>query len=331
MKDVPLDVPGPRAHLRGTLRLLERFAGLSGAVLDPSLVGLLGAPHLLPLDVPQEARGLKYDAYLSPGPAGLAWGVAIGDRWEQVAFRRRAEAWIAASPVADRLVAAQAVGAALAGASPAFTLAVGYDAPGRPPRIKVYFQEERWQTGVATAAALRGLLPRLAPGCVLPDWIPGDRAVGVVTVELLSGTSGLHGGMGVKVYLGGPVAGDCAQGGPPEAMDLMRTLATASPAPGGWYYLTVRMRPGEAVRYSANKIYNPVSTGFTQNGAGLPAAWADVAGLFAVAGQSDTLERLRVDLLECPDLRVVPTATALDAGARQADVYGGAWDLTGAG
>lgn len=324
MNDVAVVIPGPRAHLLGTRRLLARFAALSGATLDPSLVALLGAPEALPESVPPEQQGLKYDAYLSPGPSGVAWGVAIGDRWEGEVFRRRAAAWVAALPVRYRLDAGLAFGAALAGASPAFTLAVGYDAPGRPPRVKLYFQEERWLAGVCTAGELQALLPRLAPGCVLPAWVAADRAVGVVTVELLG-----DGGLGVKAYLGGPTATACADGGPPEALALAATLDTASPAPGGWSYLTIRMRPDEPTRYSANKIYNHVQVGFTRGGEGIPAAWADVGGLFAVAGQAATLARLRADLAGIAGLRVVPTASALDAGGRQADVYCGAWVVGG--
>ena len=89
------------------------------------------------------------------------------------------------------------------------------------------------------------------------------------------------------------------------------------------------MRPGEPTRYSANKIYNHVQVGFTRGGEGIPAAWADVGALFAAAGQTATLARLRADLAGIAGLRVVPTASALDAGGRQADGYCGAWAVGG--
>jgi hypothetical protein len=66
-----------------------------------------------------------------------------------------------------------------------------------------------------------------------------------------------------------------------------------------------------------------VALGFTRGGAGLSSAWADVAGLFAAAGQ--TLSALQETLAGLQGVRVVPTATALEGGGASADVYCGAW------
>lgn len=320
--------PGPRAHLAGTRRLLARFAALAAgqghAGLDPAVGALLGAAEGLPERVAREGVALKFDTYLAPHPGGLAWGVAVGDRWEAPAFADRAGRWLRETFGAEAAAAVDALAGALgaaSGRSPARVVAVGFDAPGRPPRGKVYLQEDPWGEGVATAGVLRAALERVAPGCVVPGWLDDARPVGVVALELLP-----VGGRGVKLYLGGATPVESAAGAPPEAGELARRLAEASPLPGGYAYLTVRLRPGEAPRYSANRIYNVTQAAFTRGGEGLGAVWADVGGLFAVAGRGEVLDALRAGLREEPGLRVAPTATALD-DTGGVDVYAAAWEV----
>lgn len=311
-------IPGPRAHRAGTLALLARFAALAGrpAALAP-LAPLFGRAHDLPAEVPVERRTLKYDAYLAPNPAGLAWGVAVADRHEEATFPARVAAFVAGLAAPYDLAGAEVLRARLPRAAPALCLAVGFDRPDAPPRLKLYLQEERWGEGLATRAELDAALGPL--GLALPDWLAPDRTIGVLTVEMLAG-----GGLRAKAYLGGHGADALADGAPAEVRALAARMARVCPLPG-YHYVTVRLG-GERVRYAVNKIYNHVQLGFTERG-GLDAAWAEVGALFAAAGREEAFAGLRAALADLEGVRVVPTATALEADG--ADVYCGAWWMGG--
>ncbi|MEC8423947.1 MAG: hypothetical protein VX000_09230, partial [Myxococcota bacterium] len=197
-------------------------------------------------------------------------------------------------------------------------VAVGFDDPRAPPRIKLYLQESRWGTGLGTGAALAPALAKAAPGTTIPPWCM-SRQLDVVTIGLLP-----DGSRQLKVYLGGPDPDSAAAGAPPCVHALVRQMTTASPLEGGWYYLTVRCRVGQPWGYAINKIYNPVQIGFTAPLPGPAEAWADVAALFESAGNRSELEGLRT-VLRGSDLVALPTATALEGDGDQTDIYVAAW------
>lgn len=319
----PLRPASPREHLAGTLALVERFAAQGGPAPGLEAVrAFLDRPEALPDEVPVEQNTLKYDAYLTRGPAGAAWGVAVGDRYEGAAMLGPVRALLAGLGGRWALDEALALREALRGASPALTVAVGYDQPGAPPRVKLYLQEDRWGEGVAQAGALGALLAGRAGGCALPGWVPEDRAVGVLTVELLSG-----GGTRYKTYLGGPSAGALAEGGPEELRGLAQTLESVCDRVPGWYYATLRLRPGQPPGVAMNKIYDHMALGFAGDAAALARAWDEVGALFARAGRLEALEALRGELAGLRGVRVVPTATALEASGRSVDLYCAAWQV----
>ena len=150
-----------------------------------------------------------------------------------------------------------------------------------------------------TVDQLRSVIPGL------PDWIDGDRNVGVMTV-------GMHadGRFQPKIYLGGSTALEAAAGSP--AMDLAETMHRRCPQPG-YYYLTVRPDPNGA-QYAINKIYNTIQLGFINEGSELAAAWDDVTQLFVAADQlHNCIACSNVGRARKPSRRV-PTATALEDG-----------------
>ncbi len=309
--------PGPRAHLAGTLALVDRFAAIAGGhpELD-RLRGLLDRPESLPEAVPAHDNALKYDAYLASGAGGTAWGVTINDRYEPEALRAAladvAEAWGADL---DRLLPIQQ---ALAAGAPVLTVATGFDSPDRTPRLKLYLQEDRWGQGLASAADVRALLAPL--GCALPPWIAPDRRIGVVTLQFRGGEAS------AKAYVAGGRAEDAAAGSPTEA--LAARFAALCPMPG-FYYLTVRMDPGQPPRYAINKIYNPVRIAFDEPRL-WRVAWDEVRGLFEAAGRLpafDAIDRVATELGR-DGVAVVPTATAFEDGGRSADLYCAAWRMT---
>ncbi len=313
---IPRATPSPRAHLDGTLALVERFAALAGGHPElPRLRALLDRPAALPEAVPPRRNALKYDAYLASGEAGTAWGVTINDRYEPEALRAALEPVAAAwgAPL-DRLLPLQA---ALADADPVLTVAAGFDAADRPPRLKLYLQEDRWGAGVASAGELTGLLEPL--GCRIPAWISHDRRIGVVTLQF-RGTEA-----SAKAYLAGSTAALAAAGSPAE--DLADRFAALCPMPG-YYYLTLRMDPGAPPRYAINKIYNPAHIAFEQPRL-WSIAWKEVRGLFAAAGRTDTFEAIDAVARELgrEGVAVVPTATAFEDDGRSADLYCAAWRI----
>ncbi len=318
-----LSIPPPRSHLEGTLALLDVLERVTGGHRDVHrLRDWLGHPEALPVEVASERNSLKYDAYLTRSREGSAWGLAVCDRYER--GRLPWQDLVEALGTSYRLTLADDLLAALP-APASTTLGVGFDRSDRLPRLKVYLQEERWGDGLVSADWMRRRLAELAPVLALPDWMAPDQVLGVLTVEGLP-----DGSNGVKVYVGGPTPAAAASGAPQPVQDLADQMTAASILPGGWYYLTVRLRPGQPHRYALNRIYNPVQLGFAEGPPTLEDAWADVARQFRVAGQADALTELRAAFAACADVRVVPTATALEDGGRSVDVYVAAWAL-GAG
>lgn len=309
--------PGPRAHLSGTLALVDRFAAIAGGHPElPRLRGLLDRPEDLPASVPPAQNALKYDAYLAAGRAGTAWGVTVNDRYEPVALRA-ALADVAAAWGADlgRLLPLQE---ALASASPVLTVAAGFDSLDRPPRLKLYLQEDRWGQGLASAAQVDALLAPL--GCSLPSWIAPERRIGVLTLQFRGAEAS------AKAYLAGAEAPEAAAGSPIE--DLAVRFATLCPMPG-FYYLTLRLDPGRPPRCAINKIYNPVQIGFDEPRL-WPLAWREVRGLFAAAERSDAFDAIDAVARDLgrEGVAIVPTATAFEDAGRSADLYCAAWRVS---
>lgn len=302
--DVELVPPEPGAHQRGTLELLRSFEAIAGGHPHASaLYAWLERPEAIGRNVLPKDYGLKYDAYLTRG-SSTAWGVAVNDRYEGRASLEAATARLVSTlPGTYDFSEARRIEECFGHAGSSTTIAVGFDHPDRPPRLKVYLQEERWGEGIAPIGEIADRIP---------DWIDPDTRAGVVTLGLLA-----DGSLRRKVYLGGPDPVGLVAGGPPEVQELGRAMAEASPMEDGYYYLTIRFDPG-GWRFAVNKIYNAVQLGFTRDGAGIEAAWADVRGLFERAGAA---------LVQLPDLRVVPTATAIEDGGRSVDVYCAAWSV----
>ena len=298
-------LPSPRspaAHLAGTRALLSALARVAGAgALDPRIDALLGDPAGLPA----VGEGLKYDAYMTSAPDGLAWGFTINSRWEgEVALSRfgtfahalRADyAWDGVEPFWRR-------------SGGVLTLGVGFDRPGAPPRLKLYAQEDVWGAGLVEREAAEAQV-----GAPLPAWW-GPR-VDVLTLELMPG-----GATRWKAYRGAASAEAAAAGGPPAVVDLAERIGRFSPLGPAWYYLTARL--GETTRFAMNKVYAHGAVHAARGGA---AAWRDTAALFASAGATPRLEALLREVLALRGVKVVPTATALEGGGRSADVYCAAW------
>lgn len=298
--DRPLHLPPPESHRAGTLRLLDR---LGTPRPDREPVRAFIAAREARADA---GRGLKYDVYAAPGGA---WGVAVADTGEGAAMDD--PAWALAErllPGASRHRARfEAFRATLAPAS--LVVAVGFDRPDRPPRVKLYLQEATWARPLARAGDLgRWLGP-------LPGWVPEERPVGVVTLELHADRRPTW-----KLYLGGPTAEAAVAGAPAPVQGLAARAAALAPSPG-WWYLTLRL--GGEVRYAVNRIYNPVEQLFRRNPTADAQAWAEVEALHAHVGHAEPLRALRRGLADEP-LRVTPTATAL--APEGSDVYLAAWE-----
>jgi len=323
MSDRTLLIPPPRAHLAGTLALLGCYERLAGGHPDAgALRAFLDRPGDLPASVPPEQNSMKYDAYITRARDRVAWGMAVCDRFEGVRMFPHVVRLVERLRGSYHLDVASRFRKHLANLDPMLTMAVGFDYPDRPPRLKIYLQEDQWGAGLCSAATLKALAEELAPGCVLPDWMGANRQVGVLMLELFP-----DGSIGLKAYLGGPTALAAAAGAPPAARSLAVGMAARCRLPGGWYYLTVRSRPDEPTAYAINRIYNPVQLAFTRGGAGPRAAWLDVGRQFIAAGQRAAFGELIREISGLRGVRVVPTATALEAGGLSADVYCGAWEV----
>ncbi len=312
-------IPGPRAHLAGTLRVFDALAAAAPHPRAAALRAWLDRPSALPAQVPAEDRTLKYDMYFTQSPVGTAWGLAASDRYEGDRWPIDA---LAAEMGGHPLGPARRLRARLRAPTPPapmWAAAVGFGSPSAPPRLKLYLQEERWGAGLGPLPEVRAALAEEL-GVELPEWV--RDAPGVITVEPRIGAPAL-----AKLYLGGAAARDPGPGAPAEVADLTRALDAACARPGGWTYLTVRLDPeGRPPRVALNHIYNHVQVGFKDGGAGLAPAWAEVRQLFAGAGHAAALDALRARV-EAPGLRVVPSAVAVEDGGRSVDAYFAAWAL----
>lgn len=318
-------LPAPRAHLAATLRLVdalvERAGGFDVWPGASAVREVLARPFRLPASVRPEQNGLKYDAYVTEGPDGPAWGVAFNDRWEGRAVWATVEELATRLPDGvydlDRVRAARA-----AIASSSVNVSLGFDAPGQPPRLKLYLQEADWAEGVLRADAFASLPEAVRGGCVLPEEVPADAPLGVITVVLRP-----DGSSGLKVYLGGPTPSDAASGlGArwPEVDALADGMAAACPSRPAFHYLTLRLEEGREPRFAMNRIWDHVRVGFG-TGEALDAAWAEVGALFARAGRDEAFAELASMRGALQDLRLVPTAAAYERGGSSADVYLAAW------
>jgi len=310
-------IPGPRDHLRGTLRVFDALAAAAPHPQAAALRAWLDRPAALPAAVPEEERTLKYDMYFTQSTSGAAWGLAASDRYEGARWPLAA---LAAALGGFDLGPAERLRARLrAPGIPMGAAAVGFGDPASPPRLKLYLQEERWGDGLGPLPQLRAAV-QAELGVAWPEWV--RDAPGVLTVEPRRGAPPL-----AKLYLGGAAARDPGPGAPPELPGLLRALDAACALPGGWTYLTVRLDPaGAPPRIALNHIYNHVQIGFKDGGVGLGAAWAEVRRLFAGAGHAAAFDALR-GRVEGPGLRVVPSAVAVEDGGRSVDAYFAAWSL----
>jgi len=314
-----LEHPPPHLHLAGTLDLVRRIASLSTPhPCLPAVLRLLDRPETLPESIVPEADALKYDVYRSEGARAAAWGLTINDLHERDGWHAEVERFVASLPGKYALSVART----LRDSAPAnftYTLGIGFDDPVAPPRLKLYLQEARWNQSRLDASRVSGWLAHVAPGCVLPNWIAPDRAVGVVTLELFPDERTRF-----KIYLGGESALAAAAGAPLEVERLAQALDTACPLAGLFHYVTVRLAPGEPPRYALNKIYNSSVAWTDDGGEGLRAAWGDVERLFDRVGRAAAFRDLEA-ALSSPGLKVAPTATAIEDEARSADLYCAAW------
>lgn len=317
----PPRLPGPRAHLAGTRALVERLLSLAGGHPQAgALLRLLDREEALPEAVPFEENSLKYDVWLTSAPGSRAFGVAVSDRYEGEAMLPALERLLSELPARYDWEAFLRLRDALWRPGTSLVCGVGFADPASPPRVKLYVQEERWAEGIARREELRRLAARICPGARIPEWLPRERPIGVVAMDLVPG-----GGVRLRAYLGGDSPEAAARGAPDEARALARIMAEACPHRPGWYYLTVRMDPDGGHRYAVNKIYSHVDLGFSYGGALLELGWRDVGRLFRAAGREEALGALRAELSTVPGVRVVPTATALEDGGRSADVYCAGW------
>ncbi len=312
--------PAPHRHLSGTLALIERIAGSDPHPCLQAVRELLDRPQQLPKSLAPEADSLKYDVYRCEGPRLSAWGVTINDCHEQQSWFAEVERFATRLPGNYDWALARAL-RDFAPTGTRFTLGVGFDHPSRPPRLKLYVQEERWARSPLTATGVQRWLGEHLPGSVLPDWLEAERRIGVATLELLPDASKRF-----KVYVGAATALEAARGAPTEVQDLASAMANSSPLPGLFHYVTVRVAQNEPARYALNKIYNPVRIYSDTSGRAYADTWSDVERLFA-RGARASGQRLRELFGAPPGLYVVPTASALEDEGRSADVYCAAWRL----
>lgn len=319
-------LPSPRAHRAASLRLFDALAEASGGMeAFPGaevLRRVLGRPRAVPAAVPAAANGLKYDGYLTRSRGTDAWGFTCSDRYEGRTLWRVVEE-LAADLPGDR-AALPAARRFAEGLDASLQISVGFDAPGEPPRLKLYLQERRWGDGVATIDGLRERARALL-GAELPAGL-GELAVGVVTVDVVGGPNG---GARLKLYAGGADRWALVRrigAGVPGVADELATLAggldRAEVREAGFHYVTLRVTEDpERPRVALNPIYDVHRLGFRDGD--LRGAWDEVDRLFAVAGvDGGPLRDVRATL---DDLLLVPTATALEAGGTSADAYLSAW------
>lgn len=317
-------LPSPRAHLAATLRLVDALAARAGgwsAWPGGDVVrATLDRPFDLPASVRPDMNGLKYDAYVTEGPSGPAWGVAFNHRWQGGAIWAVIDTLGRELPGTYDLDRVTALRRAVPSTS--VNVSIGFDVAGRAPRLKIYLQEEDWQGGALTARSFAELSPELRGGSSLPDVVDPEQALGVLTVDLRP-----DGSSGLKTYVGAQTAEAAAgvlNGSCPEVMALAEGMAAACPSEPAWHYLTIRMEAGEPARYAINRIWEHVRVGFG-GPAAMAEAWAEVGALFARAGKRRAFDELVSVREELHALRLVPTAAAYESAGTSADVYLAAW------
>ena len=300
-------LPSPRAHLTASLRLFDALAGEQDRWPGLEVVRRwLARPRSLPASAP---GGLKLDGYRTAS-GGSAWGMTCNDRWEGRAFWRVVEGLAEELDGNWALEPLRRVREELTGAS--VTLGVGFDAPGRPPRLKVYFQEPSWRQGVGSVAEARGLVAGV------PDGLPDEMSVGVVAASLDAA-----GGLAWKLYLGSEDASELAEqagGWLPERVDELAALARCleQTADSPFTYLTLRLGAG-APRVALNPIYE-VTPQWEQT-ACREQAWAEVRSLLELAGRGAAWSELEALQQDLSDVLLLPTATAIEDGGHSTDVY----------
>lgn len=300
-------LPSPRAHLAASLRLLDALAA-GGEDRWPGLAVVrrwLARPRSLPASAP---GGLKLDGYRTAS-GGSAWGMTCNDRWEGRPFWRVVEG-LAKELDGDWAVEPlRRVRGELSGAS--VTLGIGFDAPGHGPRLKIYFQEPSWRQGVASVAQVRELVAGV------PDSLPGDEAVGVVAASLDGA-----GGLAWKLYLGGEgsTLAERAATWLPERADELAMLSRCLEQTGNspFTYLTLRLGAG-APRVALNPIYEV--TPQWERPTRREQVWGEVRALLELAGRDAAWSELEDLQALLSDVLLLPTATAIEAGGRSADVY----------
>jgi hypothetical protein len=307
----------PLAHLQASLALLDVVEGLGGAhSASDSIRALIDRPGDLPSEIDETDSLLKYDAYLACG-GRPGWGITINDRWEGPGFAALVDG--VAGRLGIDLTSYDAMRGELDGASPALTVSFGFGDPASPPRMKLYLQEDRWQSGVASVAGLRAAVARCLPTIQLPSWLADEVMLGVVTITLRPDA-----GASLKAYVGAATALDAARGAPESAQALARDMTTHSPLAPAYHYLTIRADEARPARYAINKIYNPVGVLKRRDRTEAEAQWRDVQTLFEASGRGASLAELRRALDGVGDW-LLPTATALEDGSRSSDVYLAAW------
>lgn len=321
-----------------THRLAKRHLGASLALFDALSRAGGGHPHAervrafvdRPDDLTADSApfAMKYDGYLAAGTRG-GWGFTVNARYDRRAVM---------DFVADAAVAAGAPDSAplleavsrLRGSLPRpgmTTVSFAFDRPDRAPRLKVYFQEDQWGVGVGTAADVGAALDVAGLGCGLPEWVPADALLGVLTLEAPPDAP-----LRAKAYLGASSLLGAFPGCPSDVRLLSEQMATACPLPSTYYYLTMRLSQNQPTQYAVNKIYDLAGQGYGGDPTATMAAFRDVASLFRSAGMlrqlHAVLSELRRPVADGRMPRVVPTATAIEDGGRSVDVYCAAFAMS---
>jgi hypothetical protein len=305
-------------HLGASLALFDALARAGGGhPFAPAVRAFLDQPGRVGPSA--EPFAMKYDGYLAAGERA-AWGFTINSRYDPRPVQDFVDeaAQLVQAPRMTELAGQLATLLPRPGIT---TLSFAFDSPARAPRLKVYFQEDRWGEGVGSVAEVNAALAELELGCALPSWVAGDQGVGVLTLEAPP-----QAGLRAKAYLG---AGDNSEGvfagAPEEVPRLSATMREACPLSPAYYYLTLRMERDRPVRYAVNKIYDIARMQFGKDAQATLDAYRDLAKLFAAAGKlrefRKVVAELRAPVAGGRAPLVVPTASAVEDEGRSVDFY----------